>query len=401
MDSGGSTPCYFDISEYLEHENRIMIQVDNTRRYDQVPALDTDWFNYGGIYRDIELIRVPQIHIKEFQIALKPDGKFHTIYGNIRLSEKVNDEAQLHIEELHICQNISIRDGYGTFSFAAAPQLWSPENPKLYDVTVSCLTDQVRDRVGFREIRVEGMDILLNGQPVFLRGISCHEESVAYGKALTDEERIENIQLAKELGCNFMRIAHYPHNERMAQLADELGMLLWEEVPVYWSIDFASEDTYQDADARLKFMGSLAQCAHKMDATRAVSAACLVNYEKNAIEDRLEGYLDIIGLNEYCGWYTADWNRFPELFENSKPQKPVIITEFGADALANEHGTYLDKSTEECQAYVYERQTALIEKTDYIKGMTPWILYDFRCPRRTSVKQLFWQNAFFFCGKIN
>ena len=138
MHRGGSTPCYFDISEYLEHENRIMIQVDNTRRYDQVPALDTDWFNYGGIYRDIELIRVPQIHIKEFQIALKPDGNFHTIYGNIRLSEKVNDEAQLHIEELHICQNISIRDGYGRFSFAAAPQLWSPENPKLYDVTVSC-----------------------------------------------------------------------------------------------------------------------------------------------------------------------------------------------------------------------------------------------------------------------
>lgn len=421
MHRGGSTPCYFDISEYLEHENRIMIQVDNTRRYDQVPALDTDWFNYGGVYRDIELIRVPQIHIKEFQIALKPDGNFHTIYGNIRLSENVNDEAQLHIEELHICQNISIRDGYGTFSFAAAPQLWSPENPKLYDVTVSCLTDQIRDRVGFREIRVEGMDILLNGQPVFLRGISCHEESVANGKALTDEERIENIQLAKELGCNFMCVAHYPHNERMAQLADELGILLWEEVPVYWSIDFVSEDTYQDAenqlkelirrdynrasviiwsvgnenqdtDARLKFMGSLAQCAHKMDATRAVSAACLVNYEKNAIEDRLEGYLDIIGLNEYCGWYTADWNRFPELFENSKPQKPVIITEFGADALANEHGTYLDKSTEECQAYVYERQTALIEKADYIKGMTPWILYDFRCPRRTSVKQRYYNT---------
>lgn len=421
MHRGGSTPCYFDISEYLEHENRIMIQVDNTRRYDQVPALDTDWFNYGGVYRDIELIRVPQIHIKEFQIALKPDGNFHTIYGNIRLSEKVNDEAQLHIEELHICQNISIRDGYGAFSFEAAPQLWSPENPKLYDVTVACLTDQIRDRVGFREIRVEGMDILLNGQPVFLRGISCHEESVSNGKALTDEERIENIQLAKELGCNFMRVAHYPHNERMAQLADELGMLLWEEVPVYWIIDFASEDTYQDAenqlkelihrdynrasviiwsvgnenqdtDARLKFMGSLAQCAHKMDATRAVSAACLVNYEKNAIEDRLEDYLDIIGLNEYCGWYTADWNRFPELFENSKPQKPVIITEFGADALANEHGTYLDKSTEECQAYVYERQTALIEKTDYIKGMTPWILYDFRCPRRTSVKQRYYNT---------
>ena len=421
MHRGGSTPCYFDVTDYLESENRMVIQVDSTRRSEQVPTLATDWFNYGGVYRDIALIRVPQIYIKDFKIALEPDSDLKKIRVYVKLSEKMTEIAILEISELGIVKEIMIRNGVGEVLMDASPELWSPDNPKLYDVRLSCAGDSVYDRVGFREICVKGMDILLNGKPLFLHGISCHEESVTNGKALTDEERLENIKIAKELGCNFMRLAHYPHNERMAQLADELGLLLWEEIPVYWNIDFDSEDTYQDAenqlkelihrdynrasviiwsvgnenedtDARLKFMGKLAECAHGLDHTRAVSAACLVNFKKNAIEDRLEQCLDIIGLNEYCGWYVADLKTIPELFANSKPEKPVIITEFGADAYAGLHGTVTDKGTEECQRFIYEKQIEVIRKISYIKGMTPWILYDFRCPQRTSVNQRYYNT---------
>lgn len=421
MHRGGSTPCYFDITDFLEHDNRIIIQADSARRNEQVPPSNTDWFNYGGIYRNIELIRVPKVHIKDFKIALEPDSGFKKIRACVTMSEAVNETAVLTIDELHISEKIAVEKGEGELIFEAAPQLWSPDDPKLYDVSLSCLTDTVRDRVGFREIRRSGMDILLNGKPIFLKGISCHEDSVSNGKALTDEERIENIRAAKELGCNFMRVAHYPHSERMAQLADELGLLLWEEIPVYWEVHFWSEDTYSDAenqltelitrdfnrasviiwsvgnensdtDDRLKFMGSLAECAHKNDPTRLVSAACLVNFQKNAIEDRLEQYLDIIGVNEYCGWYTADLRMLPELFKNSDPQKPVIITEFGADAYPGLRGTITDKGTEDCQAYVYEKQIENIRKIPYIKGMTPWILHDFRCPRRTSVNQRYYNT---------
>lgn len=421
MHRGGSTPCCFDITAHLEHDNRIFLQVDNTRRNDQVPMENTDWFNYGGIYRDIELIRVPKTHIRDFKIALEPDSNFGRIRAGAAVSENYCGTAKLDIPELGITQEIEIVNGCGEIVFDASPELWSPETPKLYDVSLECAGDRVRDRVGFREIRVRGMDIVLNGKPLFLRGISCHEDSVEHGKALTDEERLENIRLAKELGCNFMRVAHYPHSERMSQLADELGLLLWEEVPVYWGIRFDSEDTYSDAenqlrelitrdynrasviiwsvgnenadtDDRLKFMSRLAECAHSIDRTRMVSAACLVNYQKNAIEDRLEQYLDVIGLNEYCGWYTAEWRMLPELFENSDPKKPVIITEFGADAYPGLRGTITDKGTEDCQAYVYERQTETIRKIPYIRGMTPWILHDFRCPRRTSVNQRYYNT---------
>lgn len=421
MHLGGSTPCCFDITEYLQHDNRIILQVDSTRRNEQVPTANTDWFNYGGVYRDIDLIRVPAVHVRDFRVALEPDGTFHNIRARVDMSRPVSGEAVLTISELGIKQTFQVANGSGEILLEAAPELWSPENPRLYDVELSCCGDEVRDRVGFREIRVDGMDIVLNGKPVFLRGISCHEDSVEHGKALTDEERLENIRAAKELGCNFMRVAHYPHSERMAQLADEMGLLLWEEIPVYWDIHFSSEDTYSDAenqltelikrdynrasvivwsvgnenpdtDERLKFMGGLAQRAHSLDSTRLVSAACLVNTQKNAIEDRLEQYLDVIGLNEYCGWYTAEWSMLPELFRNSDPKKPVIITEFGADALPGHRGTITDKGTEDCQAYVYKKQIENIRCNSYIRGMTPWILHDFRCPRRTSWLQNYYNT---------
>lgn len=416
MHRGGSTPAYFDVTGLLQAENRIIIQADSTRRPEQVPTENTDWFNYGGVYRDIELIRLPETYIKRFQIALVSDGAFNKIKVRVRLSEPVNTAAQLRIGELGLCAEIPVTEGAGEAVLEAHPVLWCPENPKLYAVSLSCAGDEVSDEVGFREIRVQGHDILLNGKSIFLRGISAHEESVPNGKALTDEERLENIRLAKELGCNFMRAAHYPHDERMARLADREGILLWEEIPVYWAIRFTREKTYADArnqllelierdwnrasviiwsvgnenadsDERLAFMKNLADTAHAADENRLVSAACLVSFRENAIADRLAEHLDVIGLNEYFGWYTPDFRLLPQLFENSHPTKPVIVTELGADALPGHHGTITDKGTEECQVYVYEKQVETLRGIDYVRGMTPWILYDFRCPRRTSVIQ--------------
>lgn len=416
MHRGGSTPAYFDVTDLLQAENRIIIQADSTRRPEQVPTENTDWFNYGGVYRDIELIRLPETYIKRFQIALVSDGAFNKIKVRVRLSEPVNTAAQLRIDELGLCAEIPVTEGAGEAVLEAHPVLWCPENPKLYTVSLSCAGDEVSDEVGFREIRVQGHDILLNGKSIFLRGISAHEESVPNGKALTDEERLENIRLAKELGCNFMRAAHYPHDERMARLADREGILLWEEIPVYWAIRFTREKTYADArnqllelierdwnrasviiwsvgnenadsDERLAFMKNLADTAHAADENRLVSAACLVSFRENAIADRLAEHLDVIGLNEYFGWYTPDFRLLPQLFENSHPTKPVIVTELGADALPGHHGTITDKGTEECQVYVYEKQVETLRGIDYVRGMTPWILYDFRCPRRTSVIQ--------------
>ncbi len=417
MHRGGSTPAYFDITEYVERENRIVITVDNTRRSTQVPMENTDWFNYGGIYRSMELFFVPEVFIRDMSVSLDGnDRTYQTIKLKLTISQKVNGQARFRIPALLVDEPVEIKNGAGELSFLAKPKLWEPENPVLYDVEADFGEDTLRDRIGFRDIRVEKNKILLNGKEIFLRGISCHEESVANGKALTDQERIETIRLAKELGCNFMRLAHYPHHENMAKLADELGLLLWEEIPVYWAIAFENEATYEDAENQLleligrdknrasviiwsvgnenedterryRFMSRLVETARREDPGRLVSAACVVDHKIKVINDRLGKCLDVIGVNEYYGWYVPDFQVLPQIMENSKPDKPVIITEFGAGARLGHRGSVTEKWTEDCQAHIYRQQIDTLKEIPYVQGMTPWILYDFRCPRRLNLIQ--------------
>jgi beta-glucuronidase len=409
---GGSTPFFVEATGLLQKQNRIIVVANNTRKRNHVPTDNTDWFNYGGIYRDVELIRLPETFMKDFTISLVPDSGFSKIRVELEVEgSKRNGWAEVRIDELGIVFPVEVADGKGAAVIDAKPELWSPEHPKLYEVKVAYENDSIREKIGFREIRVSGTDILLNGNKIFLKGISAHEESVINGKAVTEEEIIENFTLAKEMNCNYMRLAHYPHTEKAAKIADEMGIMLWEEIPVYWAIQFHNEETYQDAenqltelikrdrnrasviiwsvgnenadtDARLKFMSSLAMKAKELDPTRLVSAACLLDHVHHIIDDRLAEYLDVIGANQYYGWYQTDFNNLIKLFENSKPDKPVIITEFGADAKAGHRGTADDKGTEDCQLDIYRKQVQVLEQIPYVKGISPWILYDFRCPRR-------------------
>ena len=412
---GGSTPFMWDVTEYLEKENRILIVSDNTRNHLFVPTENTDWFNYSGVYRDIELVALPTEYLKDLKVNLVP----HSDFSQIRIAAETSADSGIvtvEIPELQIATSMEIQNGKGEIVVEAKPNLWSPETPILYDVTATFGQDKVVDRVGFREISVEGRDILLNGKKLFLRGVSVHEDSQFTGKALRDEERLTIIRTAKELGANYLRLAHYPHHENMAKLCDEQGILLWEEIPVYWAIAFDNPATYNnarnqleelmcrdfnrasviiwsvgnenlDSDDRFRFMGNLADFAHQYDNTRMVSAACLVDGETLSIKDRLAEKLDIIGVNEYIGWYSPNFEELPQLMNNSNPTKPVIISEFGADATPGLHGSVDDKGTEECQEAIYRKQIEVIRQIPYIKGITPWILFDFRCPRRTAAIQ--------------
>lgn len=419
---GGSTPFFVEVTGTLQQNNVLEICVNNDRALDRVPMRNTDWFNYGGLYRDVELIRVPKRFIKDFGIWLVPNNQFNAVAVSVTVSDDAaGDTVTVSIPELGVQQELTLTDGNIEATISVTPELWSPDNPKLYDVTVQFAQDIICDRVGFRQISVDGTTILLNGAPIFLRGMSVHEDDAELGKATSRDDILRRFQHAKELGCNFLRLAHYPHHELAAQLADEAGVLLWEEIPVYWAIAFDNPDTYQDAenqllelinrdfnrasviiwsvgnenadtDARLTFMGNLAKAAKAADPSRLVSAACLVNHVKIKIEDRLADELDVIGLNEYYGWYNPNYEELVQLGENSNPDKPVIITETGAGALAGQHGSRSDRFTEEYMEDVYRHQVAIIRTLDYIKGMSPWILYDFRASRRYNRFQQGWNR---------
>jgi len=427
---GASTPFNVDITDTVQTDNRIIVSVDARRSPLRLPMENTDWFNYGGIYRDVFLVRLPPLYIKDWFIRLDPNDNsviltdIYTDNPSAILSE-ANESVLIEISELNIKQEIKIVNGKGEAKINAKPELWNLENPKLYDIKLSLnvsdgddsrvavCVDNVTDRIGFRSIKTKGCEIFLNGKKIFLKGVCVHEDHFALGKTTTEEIIRSVIRDLKEMNGCYLRLAHYPHDARFARIADEEGVLLWEEIPVYWSVAFNNPETYKDAEnqltelilrdrnrasviiwsvgnenadtkPRLDFMSRLAKKAKSLDDSRFVSAACLIKHEKLKIEDRLEEFLDVIGVNEYFGWYDPDYDKLPVLLANSNPGKPVVICEFGGDARHGHRGTIDDLWTEDKQKYIYEKQAETFKKCPYIAGTTPWIFYDFRCPRRLN-----------------
>jgi beta-glucuronidase len=416
---GGFTPFDYEITSLLNDENNsIVVKVDNKRKRDAVPTLNTDWWNYGGITRDVDVVEVPATFIADYTIQLKK-GSFGEIAGTVKL-DGVQKNQSVKIEIPEIKQTTTINtDENGVASFSISVKnlsLWSPENPKLYEVTVASATDKVTERVGFRTIETKGTDILLNGKSVFLRGICIHEENAMRGgRAYSKEDALMLLGWAKELNCNYVRLAHYPHNENMARVADELGILVWEEIPVYWTILWDNPDTYTNAqkqltdeitrdknrasviiwsmanetpvsEPRTNFLRKLAEHARGLDNTRLISAALEVHGNSNpndkVVEDPFAEFVDIVNFNEYVGWYDGLPEKCDRINWVIKYNKPVMISEFGADALQGLHGDILTRWTEEYQEDLYKRTLPMLSKIPQFRGLTPWILCDFRSPKR-------------------
>lgn len=408
---GGFTPFCVDVTPHLRPRNVLAIVVDNRREADRVPALQYDWVNYGGIFRSVRLIELPPAHIRRWFLRLLPGTDFRRLRLDVETSAAVGEGVTLTVHELGVEERATV-DEQGTTSleFTAEPKLWSPEEPHLYEIEVALESgDRLEDRVGFREVRVEGEKLLVNSRPVFLRGICAHEQFPGRGHAARSEDTREMLETARELGCNFLRLAHYPHHENAARLADELGLLLWEEVPVYWAIDFGNPAVLASAGRqlcelilrdrnragvilwgvanetpntpeRLVFVSSLAAYVRQLDPTRLVSAALLPE-----AEDPLIGHLDLVGLNEYFGWYYGEPEGVEPLLERlASHGKPIIISEFGADCVAGMRGGPNEPRTEEFQADFYRRQFAAISRFSSVVGTAPWVLYDFQSPLRQN-----------------
>ncbi len=417
---GGFTPFQFEVTGRLRPTgNSLVVRVNNQRHPEGVPTVNTDWWNYGGLTRDVTLLETPPLFIRDYQLALQR-GDGDRIAGSVRLDHYAGDrKVRVEIPELKVAIDAAVdRSGFASFSFAAPGLVrWSPENPKRYEVTLSTDGDRITERIGFRTIETRGRDILLNGRPVFLRGISLHEENpLRGGRAATPAEARQLLGWAKELGCNFVRLAHYPHNEYMARTADELGLLLWEEVPVYWTIHWDDPATFANAAGQLTeviardwnrasviiwsmanetpvsaprtdFLKRLVTLTRGLDATRLVSAAMERHSPPddpttNIVEDPLAEVTDLCSFNEYIGWYVGHPDDCAKAKWVIPYDKPVIISEFGADALQGLHGDRAARFTEEYQEDLYRQTLPMLEKIPQLRGLTPWILCDFRSPRR-------------------
>ncbi|MFL6332541.1 MAG: glycoside hydrolase family 2 protein [Pyrinomonadaceae bacterium] len=415
---GGFTPFDFEVTNLVrERDNFLVVKVDNKRRRDAVPTLNTDWWNYGGLTRPVTLVETPGTFVRDYFVQLKK-GSREEVAGWVKLDGPgaANQTVTVEIPEAKVKQSFKTdADGLAPLSFKARLDLWSPESPKLYGVRVSAGADAVEERVGFRSIETRGTDILLNGRPVFLRGISIHEESpLRGGRAVNDADARMLLTWAKELGCNFVRLAHYPHNEQMTRVADELGLLVWSEVPVYWTILWDDPGTFANArnqlgemiardrnrasvvlwsvanetpvsEPRNRFLRGLIEHARALDPTRLLTAANERHYEgpdTQVVDDPLGESLDVLGCNEYVGWYDGPPEKADRLTWKVTLNKPLVISEFGGDALYGNHGDKGQRWTEEYQRDIYEHQIAMLRRIPSLRGMSPWILTDFRSPRR-------------------
>ncbi|WP_338359586.1 glycoside hydrolase family 2 protein [Yeosuana marina] len=414
---GGFTAFNYDISSIVKPKNNyLVVKVDNKRSKEAVPTINTDWWNYGGITRDVKLIEEPQSFIQDYSIQLKK-GNNSIISGFVKLNNvSKKEKVTISIPELNINKTIEISTNNDIeFEVKAKNiQYWSPQSPKLYAVYIKTDYQTLEDQIGFRTIEVKGPKILLNGNPVFLKGISIHEENpMRAARAFNEADALVLLNWAKELGCNYVRLAHYPHNEHIVRLADQLGMMVWEEIPVYWTIDFKNENTLNNAknqlteaitrdknraciiiwsmanetppsDARNKFLIDLVNHTKTFDNNRLISAA-LETHNKDGVQivdDKMGEYLDIVAFNQYIGWYGGSLENAPNAKWDIKYNKPVVISEFGGGALQGLHGTIAERWTEEYQEYLYQQNLKMIDKIPNISGMSPWILVDFKSPKR-------------------
>ncbi len=420
---GGFTPFNFDVTDLLhEGRNVVIVKVDNKRSASAVPTQIFDWWNYGGITRDVLLVDVSPTYIEDYSLSLKrkvESRKRREISFSLQLNRKeAGREVTLSIPELKIKQKF-VTDANGSINSQLSTlnsklSLWSPANPKLYRVELEMDGETIGDEIGFRTIETRGKQILLNGEPIFLKGISMHEEKPnGGGRANSADDARTLLTWAKELGCNYVRLAHYPHNEYMVREAERMGILVWSEIPCYWTIDWKNEATYENAQQQLTdmirrdknranviiwsianetphsterdlFLGRLARYARTQDSTRLISMAMEVtgasNYV-NRLQDNMHELVDVVSFNQYVGWY-RDVNDAPKMRWEIPYDKPVIISEFGGGAKYGLHGAKNQRWTEEFQENLYRENLAMINKIQGLAGTTPWILKDFRSPRR-------------------
>ena len=422
---GGFTPFNYDVTDLLvDGENTVIVKVDNKRHAEDVPTQIFDWWNYGGITRDVLLVSVAPLYIENYSLQLqKPlqmKGNVPNAQQQVQFEVNLNKaeagkQVTLNIPELKINKTLTTNaEGKASVTFSAKPQLWSPQTPKLYRVNLTLNGETLTDDIGFRTIETREKQILLNGKPIFLKGISIHEEKCnGGGRANSTADANTLLSWAKELGCNFVRLAHYPHNEYAIREAERMGILVWSEIPVYWTIAWKNAQTFDNAQAQSRdmiardknraniiiwsianetphsaerddFLGRLAQYARTQDNTRLISMAMEVtgasNYV-NRLNDNMNQYVDVVSFNQYIGWY-RDVNDAPKMKWEIPYNKPVIISEFGGGAKYGYHGEKNQRWTEEFQENLYRENIAMIDKIEGLSGTTPWILKDFRSPRR-------------------
>lgn len=434
----GHSPFEFDVTDKVNPgcKHRLIVRVNTRLTPDSVPPGELampgtsvlmggnrppgnfDFFPYGGLQRNVDLVAIPHQHLERILVETRlqnadADVSFRILQrGGKRLRitmEESGEQGNHDVEPVETCLTLTIKQA----------RRWDVGRGELYHARVELLdedgnvVDVYRQRFGCREVSIAGDRLLLNGHPVYFKGFGRHEDFPILGRGHNDAVMVRDFELLTWIGANSFRTSHYPYAEEQIDMADQLGIMVISESPavgivpdlaterslsthlavqkecmlrdynhpsvVAWSVANEPLSYQETAPAYFK---KVVAAAREVDATRPIMFVTFC-----ADRDRCLDLFDMIGINSYAGWYGGGdamansmkyASDFFDMVRQLIPDKPVMMTEFGADAVVGFHGLPGEMWTEEYQAELILETIKVIRSKPWMCGEHVWAFCDFR-----------------------
>ena len=451
---GGFLPFSAKVTTVVRYDsyNKVVVKVNNELNCTNLPCGETitlpngkkmskpyfDFFNYAGLQRSVYLLALPGESIVDFDLDYAIHGKNAEVSYQIRTNGEHAVQLALFDAKGHC---VAQKDGKEGVLYVENARLWQVRNAYLYRLRIRImdgeeLIDEYEQEIGIRTVKVEGTDILINGEPVYLKGFGKHEDSDIVGRGFSIGIMKRDFELMKWIGANSFRTSHYPYSEEIYQMADREGFLVIDEVPavgmfqslmnfmeastgkqtaffkkettpvllkahlraieemiardknhpsvVAWSLLNEPETTNE---AAVPYFKEVFDLANKLDMQKRPRTFALI---MNSLPDTCKCYQfsDIIALNRYYGWYMKGgyeisvaeelFRKEMDAWKEKKLNKPFIFTEYGADTLASEHKLPSVMWSQEYQDEYLKMTHEVFDSYDFIKGEQIWNFADFQ-----------------------
>ena len=421
---GGYSTFRANITELLRDENELTVEVDNSKN-DRVYPQKADFTFYGGIYRDVSLMVVSKNHFTLDYFGGPGIRITPTVQGadaSVQVTTWHDGEGEVSIELLDAAGN-TVATGKGpdiTLTIFNA-HLWNGvKDPYLYSckarlVVNGTVEDETTTRFGVRSFKVDPKKgFFLNGKSYPLHGVSRHQDRKGLGNAITREMHDEDMALIKEIGANTIRLAHYQHDQYFYDLCDEVGMVVWAEIPyisehmpngrentisqmkeliiqnynhpciVCWGVSNEITISTKDKKDMLDNHRQLNDLCHEMDKTRLTTLAC---YAMCGPFNRSAHITDMVSWNLYLGWYVPGFilnDLWMGFFHLCFPNRPFGYSEYGAEGMPNLHSTHPHRGdhTEEDQAKYHEYMLRCFKRHPWMWATHVWNMFDFAADAR-------------------